>query len=225
MEELGKKSDGEIQREVLDELRRDARVRATDVGVEVKGGTVTLTGTVDTWAARLAAQQAAHRVTPVLDVANEIQVTLPGSHGRSDTDIARAVRHALEWNVLAAHDRILSTVSNGVVTLEGTVDFWSQREDAPRAVRYLTGVLEVRNLVTVEPTTSHPSAETVRTAISKALERHAEHAARRVQVSVLDGKVILRGEVPSWAERNAAEGAARSTAGVRSIENHLRIHA
>lgn len=222
---LVKKTDGQIQREVLDELGWDTRVNATDVGVEVKGGTVTLTGTVDSWAARLAAQEAAHRVSAVLDVANDISVSPPGSYGRSDTDIAQAVRHALEWNVLVPHERIRSTVSSGVVTLEGTVDFWSQQEDVARAVRNLTGVLEVKNLVTVEPHSMRPSPETVRSAIENALERHAAHAARRVQISVVEGKVILRGEVPSWAERNAAEGAVRGTAGVRTIENHLRIHA
>ncbi len=218
-----KKTDSQIQRDVLDELTWDTRVKATDVGVEVKSGTVTLTGTVGSWTARLAAQEAAHRVLAVLDVANEILVSPQGSYGRSDTDIAQAVRHALEWNVLVPHDRIRSTVTSGIVTLEGTVDFWSQQEDAARAVRNLAGVLEVKNLITIEPPSMHPSPETVRSAIEKALERHAEHAAKRVQISVVDGKVILRGQVPSWAERNAAEGAVRGTAGVRAIENHLLI--
>jgi osmotically-inducible protein OsmY len=225
MGQATKKSDAQVQLDVMAELRWDTHVKETDVGVEVKGGIVTLTGTVESWTARLAAQEAAHRVVGVLDVANDIQVKLPDSHERNDADIAQAVRHALEWNVLVPHQRIRTTVAHGVVMLEGTVDFWSQYDDASRAVRHLAGVCEVKNLINVEPPWPRVSADAVRGAIEGALERHAEHAAKHVQVSVTDGTVILSGEVPSWAERNAAEGAARGTPGVWDVDNRLRVHA
>jgi len=216
-----KKTDSEIQRDVLEELKWDTRVRETAVGIEVNAGVVTLTGTVDSWTARLAAQEAAHRVSRVLDVANDIQVKVPGSHERNDTDIAKAVRTALEWDVLVPHDRIRTTVSNGVVTLEGKVDYFSQHEDAGRCVRNLAGVREVRNLINVEPPVI--AAQTVRLAIDHALERHAEHAAKRIKIAVAGDKVTLSGEVPSWAERNAVEGAVRGTPGVRRVDSQLRI--
>lgn len=203
----------------------DTRVKETDVGVEVNAGTVTLTGTVDSWTARLAAPEAAHRVSAVLDVANDVQVKLPGSYERNDTDIAKAVRNALEWDVTVPHDSIRTTVSNGVVTLEGKVHFWSQSEDAGRSIRNLAGVREVKNLITVEPSFPWVSPQTVRGAIEQALDRHAEHAAKRVQIAVTDGKVILTGDVASWAERNTVEGAVRGTPGVWNVENQLRIHA
>lgn len=221
---LIKKSDSQIQRDVLDELKWDTRVRETDVGVEASAGIVTLTGTVESWTARLAAQEAAHRVAAVHDVANDIQVELPGSSLRNDTDIAKTVRNALEWDVLVPHDRIVTTVTNGVVTLEGTVDFWSQYEDAARCIRNLAGVREVRNRITVEPALPQVSPQHVRSAIEHALERHAEHAAKHVQIAVTDGKVILSGDVPSWAERNTVEGAVRGTPGVWEVESQLRIH-
>lgn len=220
-----KKADSQIQRDVLDELKWDTRVKETDVGVEVKAGTVTLSGTVESWTARLAAQEAAHRVYGVFDVANDLHVKLSGSHERNDTDIAKAIRIALEWDVLVPHERIRTTVSNGVVTLEGKVDFWSQHDDAARAVRNLAGVREVRNLISVEPSLPRVSPQAVRGAIEGALERHAEHAAKRVQIAVTDGRVLLSGEVPSWVERNAVEGAVRGTPGVRKVDNQLRIHA
>ncbi len=219
------KSDSQIQRDVLKELQWDTRVKETDVGVEVHAGTVTLSGTVESWTARLAAVEAAHRVSGVLDVANEIQVRLPGTHERNDGDIARAIRTALEWDVLVPHERIHSTVSNGVVTLEGKVDYWNQRDDAARCVRNLAGVREVKNLVTVEPSLPRVSPQELRGAIESALERHAERAARHVQIAVTDGKVILSGEVPSWAERDTVEGAVRGTPGVAKVDNQLRIHA
>jgi osmotically-inducible protein OsmY len=220
-----KKTDSQIQGDVLEELKWDTRVKETDVGIEVNAGVVTLTGTVESWTARLAAQEAAHRVSAVLDVANDIRVKLPGSCERDDTDIAKAVRTALEWDVLVPHDRIHTTVANGVVTLQGKVDYWSQYDDAARSIRNLAGVREVDNLITVEPLLPRVSPQAVRGAIEQALERHAEHAAKHVQIAVTDGRVTLSGEVPSWAERNTVEGAVRGTPGVWKIDNKLRIQA
>ena len=119
------RNDEEIQKSVLDELKWDGRVLATDVGVEVNKGVVTLTGSVESYAKRVAAQEAAHRVRGVLDVANDIQIRVPESTGRTDTEIAQAVRQALEWNVFVPQERIHSTVSEGLVTLTGTVDRWA----------------------------------------------------------------------------------------------------
>jgi osmotically-inducible protein OsmY len=206
-------------------LKWDTRVKETDVGVEVNSGVVTLSGTVDSWTARLAAQDAAHRVAGVLDVANDVRVKLPGSYERNDTDIAKAVRTALEWDVLVPHERIRTTVSGGVVTLEGKVDYWSQYDDAGRCIRNLAGVREVKNLIAVEPAVTALSPQAVRKTIDQALERHAEHAAKHIQIAITDGKVILSGDVPSWAERNTVEGAVRGTPGVRNVDNRLRIEA
>ena len=115
------KTDSQIQQDVLRELKWDTRVEETDVGVEVDRAVVTLTGTVSSYAKRMAAQEAAHRVAGVLDVVNDIQVHLPGSLARTDTEIAQAVRHALEWDVVVPDTQIRSTVSDGWVTLEGDV--------------------------------------------------------------------------------------------------------
>jgi len=217
------KTDAQVKESVLEELKWDTRVRETDVGVEVHSGVVTLTGTVDSWAALVGAQEAAHRVAGVLDVANDIHVRLPGSSERDDTDIAAAVRDALRWDVLVPDQRIRSTVSKGVVTLEGTVDTWSQYDDAVRCVRNLMGVIEVKNFIRVEPTVASASPSAVRSAIEGALERHAAHAAKHVQIAIADGKVILSGNVPTWVEREAIEGAVRGTPGVRRVENQVRI--
>jgi osmotically-inducible protein OsmY len=214
------KTDSEIQQAVLRELKWDTRVEETDVGVAVHGGVVTLTGTVSSWAKRVAAQEAAHRVGGVLDVANDIEVELPGSD-KSDTDIARAVRTALEWDVFVPEKRIQSTVSHGWVTLEGDVDYWTQRDDAERAVRNLSGVRGVANKIEIKPPKVIP--QEVRRSIEEALERHAEREARRIELDVRDGRVSLTGVVHSWAEREAVIGAARGTPGVRTVDPHLRI--
>jgi osmotically-inducible protein OsmY len=221
MAQRPRKTDTQLHRDVLEELRWDSRVDETEVGVEVDAGVVTLTGTVTSWAKRLAAQEAVRRVIGVLDVANDIKVKVPGAHARTDTEIAQAVRRALEWDVYVPDEKITSTVADGWVTLEGTVDSWSQRADAERAVRNLTGVKAVINKITV--TATKPATQDVRKAIEQALERRAEREAKRIQVDVRDGVATLTGAVHSWAERKSVVAAARFTPGVRNVEDHLRV--
>jgi osmotically-inducible protein OsmY len=214
------KTDTQIHHDVLEELKWDSRVDETEVGVEVDNGVVTLTGTVTSWAKRMAAQEAARRVIGVLDVANDIKVKIPGGITRTDTEIAQAVRRALEWDVFVREEKISSTVSDGWVTLEGTLERWSERADAERAVRNLTGVKGVMNKITVKPTA--PATADVRQAIEEALERRAEREAKRIDVDVRDGIVTLTGSVHSWAERKSVVAAARFTPGVRDVEDRLR---
>lgn len=218
-----KRTDRELHRDVIEELHWDPRVEETDVGVEVDDGIVTLSGTVESWGARLAAAAAAHRVRGVLDVANEVIVRLPGSMTFSDVDVARAAREALERDVFVPSDRITTTVTDGVVTLEGRVETWTEYDDAARAVANLAGVREVKNHLAVVP--PDISKHAVRSAIEAALVRHASHAAKHVDIAVSDGTVTLSGAVPSWSERRAIEGAVRGTRGVKKIDNRLRIHA
>jgi osmotically-inducible protein OsmY len=214
------KTDAQIHHDVLEELKWDSRVDETEVGVQVVRGVVTLTGTVTSWAKRVAAQEAAHRVIGVHDVANDIKVKVPGGLTRTDTEIAQAVRRALEWDVFVPKEKITSTVTDGWVTLEGAVDTWSQRSAAERAVRNLTGVKLVLNKITVK--LAKPASEDVRRAIEQALERRAEREARRIRVDVKDGVVTLMGAVHSWAERKSVVAAARFTPGVQMVEDRLR---
>jgi osmotically-inducible protein OsmY len=212
-------TDVRIHHDVLEELTWDPHVDETEVGVEVDNGVVTLTGTVTSWAKRAAAQEAARRVAGVLDVANDIQVKTPGGLDRTDTEIAQAVRRALEWDVFVEHERIRSTVTRGCVTLEGAVDRLSQRDDAERAIRNLTGVTRVVNKITV--TTPPSTNEQVTHAIERALARRAERHARRIGVEVRDGVATLTGSVYSWSERRSVLGAARATPGVHVVEDRL----
>lgn len=212
-------ADVRIRQDVLEELAWDPHVSDTELSVEIDNGVVTLTGTVTSWAARAAAQDAARRVVGVLDVANDIRVRPRGGVHPTDTEIAQAVRRALEWDVFVEHERILSTVTDGCVILEGTVHRLSQRDDAERAVRNLTGVTNVVNKIVVAAPIS--TSENVARAIERALERRAERHARRIGVEVRDGIATLTGSVYSWSERRSVLGAARSTPGVRAVEDRL----
>jgi osmotically-inducible protein OsmY len=222
MKELSKKSDIVIQQEVVRELGWDTRVSPTEVGVQVRSGIVTLTGVVDSWGKRLAAEQSAHRVSGVLDVANDLEVQPTGTGARTDTDIAQSVRRSLEWDVMVPDKDIRSTVARGIVTLEGMVAVWSQRMDAERAIERISGVKTVVNRIEIRPSPAANPAE-IRSAIQTALERHADHEAARIDVRVSDSAVDLTGIVQSWSEREAVLAAARGTRGVRNVVDRLTV--
>jgi osmotically-inducible protein OsmY len=215
------KPDEEITSEVLFQLDWDSRLKLGEIGVAVKKGVVTLTRTVDSYSKKLAAQKAAHRVTGVLDVANNIEVKVTGSLRRTDSEIARAIRHALEWDVLVPSHKIHSTVANGWVTLEGEVEYYSEWAAAERAVAHMSGVRGVTNKIEVCATPVEP--ERVKSLIEDVLERRADREANRIRVSVAEGDVTLTGAVKSWDEKKAILGAVGHAPGVKMIHDHLFI--
>jgi osmotically-inducible protein OsmY len=145
------KTDAELQQDVMNELKWEPTIRAAEIGVGVTDGVVTLSGYVDSFYKKWAAEHAAARVFGVKSVAEELKVRLPGFFKRSDEDIARAVANVLEWNILVPHDRVKVQVQDGLVTLSGEVDWWYQKFAVEEAVRYLMGVVWFNNQITVKP--------------------------------------------------------------------------
>ena len=216
------RTDEQIQRDVLAELKWDARVAPNEIGVMVKDGVVTLTGWVDSFSKRWAAERAAHRVRGVKAVANDIEVRLLASAERTDADIAAAVTRALEWDAFVPIDNLDVTVSKGWVTLRGDVEWEFQRRAAERAVRRMTGIRGVTNLINVKPQVS-PSPQDLKRRIEDALVRSAETDAERITIETSGSKVILKGTVRSWLEREEAERVAWSAPGVASVENRITV--
>lgn len=209
-----------LQRDVLDELRWEPSIDASDVGVTVDEGVVTLTGRVNSFAEKDAAQRAAQRVVGVRAVANDLEVVVPGTHRRDDTDIARAAVDALAWNHNVPADQVRLTVRDGWITLEGEVDWRYQREAAFNTVAHLTGVHGVTNNVVVRP---RATPREIKAKIQGALQRTASRDAEKISVETIGGKVILRGTVRTWAERDDAERAAWSAPGVSSVDSYVEI--
>jgi len=214
------RSDEQIQRDVLAELKWDARVQPNEIGVAVKDGIVTLIGWVDSYTKRWAAEEAARRVRGVKAVANDIEVRLPSSAERTDADIAAAALHALKWDALIPDDQVKVTVSKGWITLDGEVNWQFERDDAERVVRRLTGVRGVTNLIKVK---TRPTPSELKQKIEDALVRSAETDADRITVEVQGSKVILKGTVRAWAEKQEAERVAWSAPGVTSVDNRITI--
>lgn len=176
-------------------------MRPNEIGVVVKDGVVTLTGWVDSYTKKWAAEDDAHRVGGVKAVANDIEVRLGTGSERTDPEIAAAVARALQQDALVPIDKLDVTVSKGWVTLKGEVEWQYEKEDAERAVRRLTGIEGVTNLITVEPRLA-PSD--IKKKIEQALVRTAQSDAQNISVDVNGSTVILRGTVRSWAEREEA---------------------
>lgn len=213
----------DLQRDVQDELMWEPSLTAAEIGVSATDGVVTLTGHVDSYAEKLRAETAAKRVLGVYAIANDLKVKLPGASERDDTDIARAALDALRWHTLIPEDRIKVVVKSGWVSLEGEVDWQYQKESAERLVESLTGVRGVTDNVTVRPKLR---PDQIQSRIESALQRTASLDARKIHVeTTMGGKVVLRGAVRTWAEREDAERAAWSAPGVKEVESHITLGA
>lgn len=214
------KSDSQLQEDVIAELKWDPAVEATSIGVETKEGIVTLTGHVDSYPQRWAAEKAAQRVAGVKGLAVEIEVALATSNKRSDTEIAVAARHALDWNSSLPKIGIQLIVRDGWITLSGEVGWAYQREAATSAVRDLIGVVGVVNSLKVK---SKVETRDVKKKIVAAFHRQAQVDARKIDIAVDGAEVTLSGNVDSWAEKAAARDAAWAAPGVWSVVDRMTV--
>jgi osmotically-inducible protein OsmY len=213
-------TDKDLKQHVQSALDWEPSLDASDIGVSVDEGVVTLRGNVGSYVEKLTAERVALRVYGVKAMANDLAVHLPTMFERTDTEIAQAAVAALQWNAVVPQDRIKTTVKNGWVALNGTLDWQYQKEAAAKAVRDLTGVKGLTNNIGVQP---RVKTLDVRDKIEAAFKRSAEIDARRINVSAIEGKVTLSGNVHSWAERQEAERAAWAAPGVTRVEDHLTV--
>lgn len=213
------KSDHDIQTDVMEELRWEPSVNATEIGVAVHNGVVTLSGNVNFYSEKLAAEKAAKRVKGVKAVAEDIEVKI--ADGKlSDSQIAETIIRTFEANRIIPEEKIDIKVDKGWVTLEGEVDWLYQKEAAAQALIYLGGVKGVTNQINVKPAVN---TTIVKENIRKALERSANLEAGKIIVDTLGSKVILRGSARSWNERKEVERAAASAPGVTEVDDQMVI--
>jgi len=218
-EELTMKTDAQLQKDVMDEIKWEPSTTAAQIGVTAANGVVTLTGVVATYAEKWAVERATQRVDGVKGIAEEITIKLSGPHARTDAEIAAGAVSSLKAHVWVPTD-IQATVENGWVTLKGHVNWEYQRTAARDAVCFMPGVKGLSNDITLKPT-AKPSA--VKDAIEKAFVRNAEIDAGTVKVAAEGGKVTLSGNVRSWSEKNEAGMAAWNAPGVNSVRNDIAV--
>lgn len=209
------KTDLQIQKDVMDEIKWQPNLSSSEIGVAVKNGVVTLSGQVDSYL-----KKAAKKVSGVKAVAEDIQVGISSSFKKTDTEIATAALNALKWNSAVQHERIKIAVEDGVVRLEGEADWNFQRTEAKKSIENLQGVRMVLNLITIKPQVVPADIEQK---IAAAFQRSASIDSKAVTAEVIGSKVILRGTVHSFAEKQDAENAAWAASGVLTVENKLEI--
>jgi osmotically-inducible protein OsmY len=212
--------DTELQKDVMNEFQWDPSVHPEAIGVAVKDGVVTLSGTVPTYAEKLAAERAAKRVRGVKAVAEDIEVKLASSLKRNDTDIARAAVDALAWDVEVPHEKLKLKVEDGWITLEGELDWDFQRAAAARAVRNLMGVRGLSNLISLK---RRVETMEIKRRLTDAFKRNAELEAQSIRIEATNGKVALYGKVHSWQQHDEATHVVWSAPGVAEVEDHLAV--
>jgi osmotically-inducible protein OsmY len=217
---MTKIDDNEIRRKVIAELDWDPSIDPSAIGVAVKDGVVTLNGSIGNYWQKKEVERVVKQVAGVKAVAEELTIKLPGTAARSDADVAQSVLSGLRFNVAVPPDRIQATVENGWVTLEGEVEWQYQKSAAEHAIRYIMGVRGVTNSIGIKPKVS---AADVKAKIESAFARRAQLDANQIRVESSESKVILRGSVHSWDERDQAEQAAWAAPGVTKVDNNVLV--
>jgi osmotically-inducible protein OsmY len=216
------KTNEELRQDVMEEIKWDPALRsvASEIGVTAKEGVVTLSGLVDTYSKKLAAEKAAQRVSGVKVVAVDIQIKTFKTE-KTDTEIAEAVKNALRWNSSVNEDKVEIKVDNGWVYLSGKVDWDYQKRAAQTNVEDLIGVKGIIN--NIEVVSKEIDEMELKNRIVKAYHRIATVDSSHIQVEASGTNVTLRGTVRSWAEKKEAENVAWSSPGVMSVTNKIEI--
>ena len=217
---MGMKTDLQIQSDVQSQLKWEPQLNASEIGVSVKNGVVTLSGIVDSFPKKLAAERVAKNIMGVKAVAVDLQVGISPVNRKTDTEIAEACINALKWDSAVPDDKIQVKVENGFVILEGTVEWSYQRIAAKKALSNINGVKGIENMITVK---QKPSSVDIKKQIRDSFIRTAGQEADRIKVEVLGDRVILSGTVASLHEKEEAENTAWSTTGVNEVENKITV--
>ncbi len=215
------KTNSDLQKDVQEAIKWEPLLSAAEIGVTVKDGVVTLTGTVDSYWKKTEAEEAAKNVAGVRAVVEKIEIKFANnSFKKDDNDIATEVLNAYQWNVEVPRDKVKVKVEKGWVTLEGELEWNFQKDAAKAAVRDLLGVVGVTNNITIKTDTQD---EIERKDIESALERNWSLSDREIKVKVSGTKVTLTGKVDSWYQKSEAARIAWKARGVWSVENDLVV--
>ncbi|MFT7250840.1 MAG: osmotically-inducible protein OsmY [Flavobacterium sp.] len=214
------KTDAEIKNDVLDELAWQPNIDETQIGVIVEDGVVTLSGVVNNYSKKLAAEKAAKNIEGVKAVALDVEVKYGVDLKKTDKEIAKAVVDAYEWNSSVPEDEITIKVENGWVFLTGEVQWEYQKNAAKKAIEGLVGVRGINNSITLK---NSIMPKEVKSQIKRAFHRMATLDSNNIILETHGNTVTLRGKVHSIKEKEDAEIAAYKAPGVFDVKNELKV--
>lgn len=214
-------TDQSMKQAVLDELKWDPSINSAHIGVTARDGVVTMSGHVDSYAERWAAEKAAERVSGVRAVAEELEVHYPANMETGDDDIAKRAIQSISWDVMVPNDKVKINVAKGFITLTGELDYQYQKEAVESGIRRLSGVNGIFNEITIKPKVAPAD---LKAKIKAALVRNAQIDAEEIDVSTDGGNVTLRGGVDTYYERVVAERVAWSAPGVTRVDDLLTVN-
>jgi len=214
------KKDSEIHKHVVQEILWSPSLKGSEINVAVKNGVVVLTGVVDSYYKKIIVEKAIKKINGVKALVEELEVNIPDRFLKGDLEIADAILYALKWNSAVDEAKIQVTVEKGLVILEGEVEWNFEKVAIRKTIENISGVREIVNNIRVK---NRVVAQDVSFRIAEAFTRHATIDSNKINVEVVGDKVILTGQVRSWAEKQDAEKTAWSSPGVLAIENRLEI--
>lgn len=214
------KTNEQLQRDVLDAIKWEPLLKAAEIGVIVKDGVVTLTGTVDSFAKKMQAEKAAKSVAGVKAIAENLEVKFSGTAKKNDTDIAEDILFSLRTDLLVPDEKIQAKVENGWVTLDGEVHWNFQREAAQRSIEHVAGVRGVFNHLKIK---SELNDAIEQKEIEAALHRSWAVNDKHIKVHVQGRTVTLTGTVASLYQKEEASRIAWKTPGIWHVENELEV--
>jgi len=214
------KTDLQIQKDVMEQLKWEPFLNASEIGVAVKNGIVTLSGQVDAYSKKMTAENAVKKIVGVKAIAEDMQIGVSPMGKKTDTEIAEAILNALKWHTAVQDEKIKIKVEDGNVKLEGAVEWEYQRNNAKTAIEHLAGVRSITNLIEVMPTIT-PTL--IQQKIYNAFQRNASIDAGKITAEVKGSRVILRGKVRSIVEKEDAVATAWNAPGVAIVENKLEV--
>jgi osmotically-inducible protein OsmY len=220
MQRTIEKTDTELQKDVISELKYDPSVKVSDIGVIAKDGTVTLNGYATSYSEKWEAVHATKRVAGVKAIADDIEIQLPASYHRTDTDIAAAAMNQIEWSTTIPKGSVQATVRHGWITLDGEVEWWHQKTAAGGLVKQMAGVKGLTNSISISPKVMKHEVEAD---IKSAFKRSAMLDAQHIRVETSGNNVILHGQVRNYSEYDEAERVAWSEPGVSNVDNRLAV--
>lgn len=191
-----------------------------EISVTASNGIVMLSGQVDTYSKKIAAEKAAQNIAGVKDIARESQLVVVPLTRISDAAIAGAIINGLKWHAAIKEEKIAIQVMQGHVILTGEADWDFERKNATALAENIKGVRSVDNQIKLK---SRLTPIDILQRTREAFRRSATIDAGKIIVEVSGKKLFLRGKLRSCFEKEEAIKKAWKAPGINSVDCKIEV--